>query len=157
MSFIGYLLLNNYLDFEKSIERGVGVFSDDDGARLSQADLLFKAFIEQPILGSGFGGTIDLIRNAERPWIFELTYLQMLFNFGFLGILGLASLFYFQYVKIHRNSKDEFLFNPVEKSMACGFAFLLLGAISNPYFGSFDFLLTIGVLPFLASKNRKLN
>ena len=155
-AFTGYLFINNYFDLDAFIERVAGVFSDDGGARVAQADLLFKAFTQQPILGSGFGGTIDLVRSQERPWIFELTYLQMLFNFGLIGFLGMALIFFYQYKKIHRKATNNFPFSPVEKSMVCGFTFLLLGAISNPYFGSFDFLLTIGVLPFLASKNRRI-
>lgn len=152
-AFTGYFFVNNYFDFDAFIDRGAGVLSDDGGARVSQAGLLFNAFTQQPILGSGFGGTIDLIRSEERPWIFELTYLQLLFNFGAIGFIGMVYIFSTQYRKIHRKAKNKFAFSSVEKSMACGFTFLLIGAISNPYFGSFDFLLTIGVLPFLASKN----
>lgn len=154
-----YIFSNHYFDVNDAINRFTGVFIDDGGARVSQAAALFEAFTKRPIFGSGFGGTIDVVRNLDRPWIFELTYMQLLFNMGLVGFGLLSILFGVQFSKIYIKSRAGVAYSVVDKSLVCGFLFLLFGAVSNPYFGSFDFLLTLGIVPFVASRQsmRRIN
>jgi hypothetical protein len=147
-----YVFVNDYFSFDSFIERIVGVFENEGGARTSQAEALFSGFLSQPLFGSGIGGVVEVIRSVERPWSYELTYLQLLFNFGFVAFFVIGILFFKELMKIRLNSKTYLIRYSIEqKSMLNGAFFLLAGAVSNPYLSSFEFLLVLGVIPFLAS------
>jgi GT2 family glycosyltransferase len=51
---------------------------------------LLGAFWMHPVLGSGLGATLasGYIRAVEKPYLFELTYHQMLFQLGILGTIA---------------------------------------------------------------------
>jgi hypothetical protein len=57
--------------------------------RLAQAPQLLRGFRRHPLLGSGLGATLPdgYTRDASEPWSFELTYLQLLFQLGIVGVL----------------------------------------------------------------------
>ena len=59
------------------------------GVRVSQASLLFDGWRNQPVLGSGLGASLrgGFVRSIADPWSFELTYLQLLFQMGAVGLL----------------------------------------------------------------------
>lgn len=59
------------------------------GQRVSQASHLIDAWRTSPIYGSGMGAALSdgFARSAGSPWSFELTYLQLLFQMGVLGLL----------------------------------------------------------------------
>lgn len=146
-----YLFLNGHLFFDDFVERFVRVFEDDGGARTSQAASLFSAFLSNPILGSGIGGVTDVIRSDDVPWTYELTYLQLLFNFGIVGMVLIAVLFFSEVWRIGCNARCGHMNYSIEiKSMFSGAIFLMIGAATNPYLGSFDFMLMLGIIPFAA-------
>lgn len=125
-------------------------FSSED-ERSIQLGYLWDAFMDAPALGSGFGAGAGYIRSEERPWLYELTYFQLLFNCGligagyFLSILGI----YFKAAAAVTRARTN-----VSGHAFCllvGFFSFLVGTYSNPYLGSFDFLLYIAVLPLVAS------
>lgn len=61
-------------------------------ARLEQAPQLLDGFRSHPALGAGLGGVLPngYRRSEDAPWSFELTYLQLLFQGGIVGIGLLA-------------------------------------------------------------------
>lgn len=149
--FLAYLFFNGHLNFDGFVDRFVLVFEDDGGARTSQAASLFSAFLSNPFFGSGIGGTTDVIRSDDAPWTYELMYLQLLFNFGLVGMTLLAVLFFSEIWKIGRNARHSHMSYSIEvKSMFSGTIFLMFGAATNPYLGSFDFILMLGIIPFAA-------
>jgi hypothetical protein len=128
-------------------------FSVED-ERTIQKPYLLHSFEESPILGSGFGAYAGYLRNEERPWTYELTYHQMLFNLGVVGLIllgGLISLYFVLVVRTLRECRDRLA---IRFSVLVGFCGLLVGAYSNPYLRSFDYLFFAGLLPFLSTFRR---
>src|SRR3954464_7750643 len=62
-------------------------FSSED-ERTIQRGYLISSFMDQPVLGSGFGANAGYTRNPALPWLYELSYFQMMFNFGLVGLVG---------------------------------------------------------------------
>ena len=151
MMLLAYLFLNGHLHFDAFVERFMQVFESDEGARISQAASLFSAFLSNPFLGSGIGGTTEVIRSDDAPWTYELTYLQMLFNFGIVGMALFAVLFFSEIWRIGCHARSSHMHYSIEvKSMFSGATFLMFGVATNPYLGSFDFMLMLGIIPFAA-------
>lgn len=141
----------NQFNFSQFIERVTEAVSDDGGGiRKTQAILMFNDFINRPLLGSGIGGVINM--DGEYRSTFELTYIHMLFNNGLIVTFFLALLIFLSFFKIYQAGRNSMSFCIVAQSMFFGMLLLLVGAITNPYLGSFDFLLMIGSIPFLASR-----
>jgi hypothetical protein len=135
---------------EDSIRYLKAAFSAQD-ERTIQRGYLFDGFAESPVLGSGFGAYAGYLRNEERPWTYELTYHQMLFNVGVVGVGFLGALFSLCLVlviRLLRRFKDG---SAIPFGLLVGFCSLLIGAYSNPYFASFDFLFFVGLLPYLST------
>jgi hypothetical protein len=126
-------------------------FSSED-ERTIQKPYLIDAFMKSPVFGSGFGGVAAYVRDDERPWAgYELTYYQMLFNLGTVGVtvLGvLFSLYFVRVVRLLRQFKDG---SAVPFALLVAYCSFFIGAYSNRYFGSFDLLFFVGLLPFLST------
>lgn len=115
-------------------------FLDDQsaGSRVSQASVLFDGWSNQPVLGSGLGARPKggYVRSIADPWSFELTYLQVLFQIGAVGLLvllwALTSLFT-RTIRTFGRSRTEL--GQRELSVA-GFATLagvFVASATNPY------------------------
>lgn len=126
-------------------------FSSDD-VRTIQKSHLIDAFLQSPVLGSGFGGHVSgYIGSEDWQSSYELTYYQMLFNLGIVGtalIVALFSLYFSSVIKLFRQFKDG---SAVPFGLLIAFCSLLAGAYSNPYLGGFDSLFFAGLLPYLAT------
>lgn len=125
-------------------------FSEQD-ERSIQKDYLVDAFMSSPFLGTGFGAYLGYQRNEERPWTYELTYWQLLANTGVLGFTFLAVLLgtYGALVVglLRRHRQDS----AVPFGVLVGLCSLLVGAHSNPYLRSFEFLFFLGLLPYVST------
>lgn len=64
------------------------------GLRETQAPKLWDAFKQNPVLGDGLGAVVRprYVRDPAAPWSYELTYLQLLFQMGVLGLLAVLTL-----------------------------------------------------------------
>jgi O-antigen ligase len=64
------------------------------GLRETQAPKLWDAFKQNPVLGDGLGAVVRprFVRDPAAPWSYELTYLQLLFQMGVLGLLAVLAL-----------------------------------------------------------------
>ena len=132
------------------VNRFQQAFSSED-ERTIQKPYLIESFKESPMLGSGFGAYAGYLRNEERPWTYELTYHQMLFNLGIIGVAVLGSLFSLYFLLVVRILRQYKNGSAIPFSILVGFCCLLLGAYSNPYLRSFDYLFFAGLLPFLST------
>lgn len=144
-----FLMSINAVDI-KVLQHISSAFSSED-ERMIQKGFLFDAFTKHPVVGAGFGAYGGYTRSLDRPWIYELTYHQMLFNFGLLGVLYhllLFALFFYYVTRIIRRKTEG---SAIPFAMMVSLVTLLIGAYSNPYLGSFDFLIYIGLLPYLAT------
>lgn len=141
--------LTNPVLVEGSSGRVLDIFKNDpESERQLQHLGLIDGFTNQYLVGSGFGGMIDVIRSDDRPWTFELTYSRLLFNSGLLGIvlLGLFFTYYvFLGIKKIRNSRHKKVYIP----LMVGFFSVLIASASNPYLSSFDFLFALSIIPLI--------
>lgn len=113
------------------------------GARFLQAAALWDKFTESPLLGHGFGSTVDVVRSSETPWAYELSYLALLMNIGILGFVVYAAALFWTLIKgVKLSRKDPGfakLFVPFGSALC---VFLVMNA-TNPYLGKFDYLWVI--------------
>lgn len=111
-----------------------------DNNRFIQANELITSFKTSPIMGHGLGDTLrsGYNRNPDSPWIFELTYLSDLNQFGLVGSF-IQILFYgFIFISGYLQLKKKFDFFLL--SILIGLLMFLIGNASNPYLSSFDFI-----------------
>lgn len=119
--------------------------------RTIQSRYLIDGFKDYPVFGSGFGLDVGYIRSKMSPWLYELSYHQILFNFGVVGTLILGTILFY-YMKNSLQMIAQRI--PGTEGAFCiviGLSAFLVGVYSNPYLGSFDFLLILATLPLLAS------
>jgi hypothetical protein len=57
---------------------------------ITEANELLAAFSRNPVIGAGLGAILPsgLVRAPEKPYLYELTYHQMLFQLGVIGTLA---------------------------------------------------------------------
>jgi len=125
-------------------------FSSED-ARTIQKPYLVEGFMNSPVFGSGFGANAGYTRNDERPWMYELTYYQMLFNLGIVGVTALGVLFLVYFVRVARLLRRFKDGSAIPFGLLIAFCSVLVGAYADPYFGGFDSLFFVGLLPYLST------
>jgi O-antigen ligase len=64
------------------------------GIRVDQAPKLWDAFKANPVFGDGLGAVIKprFVRDPAAPWSYELTYQQILFQMGAIGLIAVLAL-----------------------------------------------------------------
>ncbi len=78
-----------------------------DTARADQIGPLIEKITESPLIGSGFGVHASMIRNVERPFMYEMDYLAIIMKLGFLGGgLYFGGYLYLLYLGV-KSRKDE--------------------------------------------------
>ena len=123
-------------------------FSASDARNLQVAYLL-EGFARAPVWGSGFGAHVALLRSDTIPWSYEISYLQLLFNLGMVGVAFLALLYgicFGQVLRLLRAFRHD---SAMPFGLVVGVVTLLLAAFSNPLLGAFDNLFHVGLLPLL--------
>jgi len=106
--------------------------------RYAQLISLFKSWSERPLFGYGSGAVSYPIRSVLSPWAYELTYSQMLFNFGLIGMfIYTASFSYIIYciISIYKISPNDNIYYLCIMNGSLGF---FLGCSTNPILFSFE-------------------
>jgi O-antigen ligase len=104
------------------------------GLRETQAPKLWDAFKQNPVLGDGLGAVVRprYVRDPAAPWSYELTYLQLLFQMGVLGLLAVLAL---PLAVVRRGlreaSSSELRALPLAGAMAI--LGILVASATNPY------------------------
>ena len=144
---ISFLLLSKG---GETISHLIAAFSAED-ERTIQMGYLLRSWSDNPLWGTGFGGYAGYTRNEVAPWLYELTYHQILFNFGLLGC-SLITIIFISFCKkaIYKMNKMS-IEGILNQSIFGGLIVFLIAAYSNPYLGSFDFLFVLGMLPLLGA------
>jgi hypothetical protein len=71
--------------------------------RAEQIPALIDKIAESPLMGNGFGANASLIRNEERPFMYEIDYLAVLMKLGLLGgALYFSAYAYLMYLGIKK-------------------------------------------------------
>ncbi len=147
---VGGVILLAGLNVNQAAERIESAFAGDS-VRVDQFISLWKGFTDSPLLGSGFGGSVDVIRSEERPWMYELSYMQLLFNGGLLGFSLITGCIGFFYLKALFVIKNFSLYRAEAISTLVGVLVFCVGSATNPYFSGFDSLFLLGFIPLIAS------
>jgi len=128
--------------------------------RVVQANTLMKLFINNPIVGVGFGGyDPDYERFDEelrRPYIQELEYHNLLAKQGIVGTVFLVSAFGFLFYECWRGIRKAS--SPENLGLIVGFmaglVALLVASATNPLFSSIYFHSYVVLLLFVLSAVR---
>lgn len=121
--------------------------SSDPGAmiRADQFTLLVKSWTEKPVFGWGYGSVSKYItRSDETPFIYELSYIALLFQTGVLGFIIYLLLIFWIYYKFYKlRNKIDPTINKYNVSILIGLTTFLLANATNPYLYAFDHMWTL--------------
>jgi O-antigen ligase len=145
----------NYVNINFFVDQANSIFNfttnESNLARIQQYDSLWRGIDAHPLFGSGAGAASDVSRSSEMPWAYELFYLAIVFQYGFIGfsfyLFGVALIFYFfiKIIKIKGRKSFEFYF-------FSGFISFMLATATNPYLAKFDYMWVI-FIPFAVISN----
>lgn len=112
-----------------------------ENVRTEQAAALWNGFKGSPIFGTGFGlGVPDVIRHDDFPWIYELSYMLILYNTGILGSLMYAACLGFVYLYSYHLVRNKLCDGSIITPLLVGFTCFIIANATNPYFASYDFM-----------------
>lgn len=114
--------------------------------RLQQANELLHGTRRHLVLGSGLGATLPdgYTRSSPDPWSFELTYYQLLFEFGPVGLIVVLSLPLLACWRCWRARERLTGQRALQAQMAiAGMLALLIADSTNPYL-----ITSVGMLAF---------
>lgn len=137
-----------------------GKQSVDPGAmiRADQFNKLIESWSEKPFFGWGYGAVSPTITRSDvTPFIYELSYIALLFQtgiFGFLIYFGLIGWIYYKLFRLRRFS--DILMNNYIISYLVGLTTFLFANATNPYLYAFDHMWVL-FLPLLAINSIILN
>lgn len=125
--------------------------SGKESERVDQLYSLVEGWVSSPLrffIGWGNGASADVIRSVETPWAYELTYVYLLFSTGLIGTLFYFGWFTWGLMRLRR----VMLMRPdllvYVAPLVSGVLGLCVAAVTNPYFGKFDYLWLV-LLPHL--------
>jgi hypothetical protein len=135
------LLVNTVVPFVKIDYEYIQNFTTKNGGdveRIGQFASLVDSWSNSPIIGHGNGSTVSVVRDAARPWRYELSYMMRLNNMGLLGIaiyIFGVSLICISLVKnFYKTGKIVYM------SSLAGLLSLLIADGTNPYMVRFTVL-----------------
>jgi hypothetical protein len=153
---VGALIVLSDPDLARSVVRLLTTRNElSTTLRLDQAPQLLRGFRRAVFAGSGLGATLPsgFVRDPSTPWTFELTYLQLLFE---VGVIGLAVVLAPAIACIWRAARS--LRGCVLRDRPLGFATLgglagfLLAAAGNPYLLTSVGMFTLAVFVAMAER-----
>jgi hypothetical protein len=135
------LLVNSVISFVKIDYEYIESFTAKNGGdleRIGQFSSLVDSWSNSPIFGHGNGSTVPVVRDAARPWRYELSYMMRLNNMGLLGI----SIYFFGISLICISLAKNFYKTGkiVYMSSLAGLLSLLIADGTNPYMVRFTVL-----------------
>jgi hypothetical protein len=109
--------------------------------RARQFEALVEGWRSSPLLGSGHGAPAPgVIRSAEMPWAYELTYLAFLYHTGLVGFLLHGAGVAWIYVHSIRIIRAGSRLAPLMVAVLTGTTAFLVANATNPYLERYDFL-----------------
>jgi O-antigen ligase len=125
--------------FSSGFDLGSQTQDESAIARHEQLIVLFRAWLENPLLGAGHGASaLGSIRSEDMPWAYELTYMSLLFQTGIIGFAAYAGgvlWIFYQGIKI---IKEGGRLSRIMLPMLVGLANLIIANATNPYLLKFD-------------------
>jgi len=125
--------------FSSGFDLGSQTQDESAIARHEQLIALFRAWLENPMLGAGHGASaLGSIRSEDMPWAYELTYMSLLFQTGIVGFAAYAGgvlWIFYEGIKI---IKEGGRLSRIMLPMLVGLANLIIANATNPYLLKFD-------------------
>ncbi len=114
--------------------------------RARQAQVLLERWWQAPVIGHGFGSVaLDMIRDRQMPWAYELSYASLLMNVGMAGMLlyagGVAWIATMAYRVARADPELGRWLIPLMVGTVC----FLIGNATNPYLMKFDYMWVVFV------------
>lgn len=126
-----------------------------ENVRIDQALALWDGFLEKPLLGNGLGSNVAIIRDPEKIWRYELSYVAALFRFGVLGCFAYLLLYFYPVLRCIARFRSLSL---DERALFLGVLAQLFAYAVNPTLDTFDtswqLLVPIFLIGFLKPKGR---
>ncbi|MCF6317549.1 MAG: hypothetical protein L3J30_15040 [Marinosulfonomonas sp.] len=143
LPYLGINLLLVFDDFKEGFDFS-GQGQESSSIRSAQFWILINAWLENPIFGRGHGASaVEMIRDPDRPWAYELSYVALLFQTGLMGMMVYASAVLWIFAKgvsiMKRQPNSAGFLLPVLAGLV---GFLIINA-TNPYLQKFDYLWVI--------------
>ncbi|MBM6761407.1 hypothetical protein [Megamonas hypermegale] len=108
--FLGILVLSAY-NIEGNIINSRFVGEDieySDLARVEQIAAFSKEIPDNFLLGKGLGAYMrELIRSEEMPFLYEVEWMALIYQFGFIGIIFMGVIFYYIIKRYHMSYLDK--------------------------------------------------
>jgi hypothetical protein len=111
--------------------------------RHDQYFALIESWSDSPVLGSGLGGVASIIRSDEHPWSYELTYVALLFQVGFLGLAAYGLGIFWMLTHCWRIVAKGGPYARFICAHFVGLCSFLIANASNPYLAKFDYMWVI--------------
>ncbi|WP_157599862.1 hypothetical protein [Shewanella denitrificans] len=92
------------------------------------------------IFGSGNGGQVEVVRDVDMPWAYELTYIYMLFSTGLFGVLFFLFWFICGILRLRLAMLSDSYLSISIPPMLTGVFCIMIASATNPYFAKFDYL-----------------
>lgn len=142
-----YLKSSFDLDISAMVEYFTAGFDssrdESTAIRENQFYALVEGWLNSPFFGAGHGAEASVIRSAEQPWSYELSYIALLYHTGLIGILiyaGSIAWIYWMGIKVIRSGDRLGLYMfPV----LVGTSSFLLANATNPYLTKYDYMWVI--------------
>jgi hypothetical protein len=121
-------------------------FSSDPVAmsRRDQFVALIDGWAQSPLLGAGHGAYApSVIRSDETPWSYELTYINLLFHTGLIGMAGYIGGAAWIGLMSYRIARRGWSEAPSMVVTLVGSASFMIANGTNPYLEKFDYIWVI--------------
>lgn len=127
--------------------------------RKDQFISLIEGWKQSPLFGVGYGVNADVVRSANVPGAYELSYVARLFHMGIVGIV----IYFYMVLWLMRKLIAITKSNPETGvyiiPLLTGLSSLILAESTNPYIGSFDgmwvFFYTLAIINNIYLKKSK--
>lgn len=112
---------------------------ESDNERVKQIKEFINEIPERPFLGYGHGASLqNVIRSADKPWRYEMSYFDIVFHTGFLGLLiYITGPIWILFSLINIANKNK-MYRSYALSYFNAFFIILIAFFTNPYLNAFD-------------------
>ncbi len=105
--------------------------------RRDQFFALWDGFLQNPFFGAGHGASVDYVR-SDKAWVYELSYVALLFQVGVFGFMAyLSGIFWIYWMGIRLIRKGGKFSNYMVPTLVGMTCFLIANA-TNQYLAKFD-------------------
>ncbi len=126
--------------------------------RTYQFDALAEGIEGNVVFGSGAGAAAGYSRSFEQPWAYELFYMAIIFQYGFIvSLVYISGILYLVWGQLKCIGCQSLKYESRLFSLCffSGFISFLIATATNPYLGKFDYMWVI-FIPVIMINSFKL-